>query len=317
MTKENLIELLKSNESVSVKAFKLYSEIKGSDEDISSAILKYLTDIIGVMVLAIQAGQEEAVMSLYDSLKAKVLSFDSIDVREVPEPYKGNPDNVLVIPDLHAPYCDVDLIYQIREVQEKLDCGTVVFIGDIVDQYAWSRWGADPDHFDPTGEYNQTLKVLDLLYKMFPVAYLTIGNHDERSKKKASGEGLNRFFLKSFREIYNCPDTWKIGYEFEIDGVIYTHGTTGDATKVATQRGKSVVQGHYHTKCYVNWIANADSARFGMQVGTAIDLNSHAFAYGKYNTQQPVLSCGVVLDKGNQAMIWKFKQKAVDLSNEL
>lgn len=48
--------------------------------------------------------------------------------------YKGNPENVLFIGDLHAPFIlDGYLEFNV-ELQKKYDCGTVIFAGDIIDR---------------------------------------------------------------------------------------------------------------------------------------------------------------------------------------
>ena len=65
--------------------------------------------------------------------------------RVLPQPYQGNPNNVLIIGDLHAPFIREGYLEFCRTEQEKWNCGTVVFIGDIIDGHSWSFHQHDVD----------------------------------------------------------------------------------------------------------------------------------------------------------------------------
>ena len=52
------------------------------------------------------------------------------------QPYNlGNPNNILIIGDLHAPFNLPNYLEFCLEQQKKFKCGTVVFIGDVIDNH--------------------------------------------------------------------------------------------------------------------------------------------------------------------------------------
>lgn len=216
-----------------------------------------------------------------------------------PKPYtKGNPDNVLIVGDVHSPFELDGYLEFCREQQEKFDCGTVVFIGDLVDGNSWSYHEHDPDGIGQNEEINQARESLKRWFHTFPVAKCTLGNHDLLITRKAKTHGLSMQFIRSFNEIWGAPSTWEFGYDFVINNVRYVHGDIGDAIKVAVDSRISTVQGHLHTKAFVNWSVSERDRIFGLQVGCGIDHKKYAFAYAKPLAKKPIISCGVVLEKG-------------------
>ncbi len=57
----------------------------------------------------------------------------------------------------------------------------------------------------------------------------------------------------------------------------------------------SVVQGHYHSQSYIQFIQGTNNRIFAMQLGCGIDDKSYAFAYGKHFNKLHI-NCGVVID---------------------
>ena len=58
------------------------------------------------------------------------------DKLKLPKPFTtGDINNVLVIGDLHEPFCLENYLEFCRIQQEKYNCGTVVFIGDVIDNH--------------------------------------------------------------------------------------------------------------------------------------------------------------------------------------
>lgn len=216
-----------------------------------------------------------------------------------PKPYVGNPNNVFVVPDLHAPFTRANFLAWCREKQEQYDCGTVVFIGDIVDQHAISYHESDPDGMSAGQELTAAREVLAQVFAMFPTAKCCLGNHDLLISRKARTAGLSQNFVKSIAEVYDAPPTWEFGHEFIINDVRYIHGGIGgNAEKMATFSRISTVQGHLHTLGYVKWLVSERDAIFAMQVGCGMDDKSYAAAYGRDFAKRSVIGAGVVLDGG-------------------
>ncbi len=217
------------------------------------------------------------------------------------KPYtKGNPNNVLVVPDIHIPFEHPNALNFLRKQQEKYDCGKVIFIGDIIDGHAWSFHQKHGDSKSAREEYELALIKIQEWYKVFPEAMITIGNHDALFDRKVESAGISRRFLKPLNEIFNVPN-WKFVNEYVYNDVLYTHGHGGgNAEKRVSQEFISTVQGHLHSESFVKYFAGRNKQLFAMQVGTMIDFDAYAFEYAKRG-KKPILSCGVVLD--NQPII--------------
>lgn len=217
------------------------------------------------------------------------------------EPYlDGNPNNVLVIGDPHEPFTKEGYLEFCREIQEKYNCGTVVHIGDAVDNHAVSYHEKDPEGMSAGDEFNLALERMKNWYYTFPNVKVCIGNHDALPFRKAFTAGLPKTWLKTYQELLQSPPTWEWDFVHQINGVIYQHGTglSGEmaAINAARENRQSTVIGHLHTVMNTRFLASYKDLIFGVTVGCGIDHEKYAFAYGKQNTRKPVVACAVILD---------------------
>lgn len=220
---------------------------------------------------------------------------------DAPAPYlKGDPNNVLVIGDTHEPFCKEGYLEFCRKVQEQYNCGTVVHIGDLVDNHAMSYHDHDPEGRSIGDEYRLALEGCKRWYHTFPNVKVCIGNHDALPFRKAFSSGLPSTWLKSYQEILQSPKSWEWDFIHNINGVIYQHGTgmSGEmaAINAARENRQSTVIGHLHTVCNTRFLASFKDLIFGTNVGCGIDHKAYAFAYGREQTRKPVVSCAVVLN---------------------
>lgn len=220
-------------------------------------------------------------------------------------------DHVLVIPDTHLPFEKKHHLEFCLEIQKRVKCGTVVHIGDLVDNHAISYHEHDPDGKSPTDEMKLADKKLKLWFKAFPELYLCMGNHDRMADRKSKTVGLPSRVFKPFRDIWKLPKGWDTDFAFEMYGVIYEHGTgySGDLAhmKAAYNNRQSTVIGHTHSNGAVGYLANEKACIFGMNVGCGIDRHTYAFAYGADFKKKPILGCGVVTDKGRFAQFFPME----------
>ena len=138
---------------------------------------------------------------------------------------------------------------------------------------------------------------------MFPKATVLFGNHDLLIKRKAKTAGLSDQFLRNFGDILEAPKSWDFKLEVIKDNVKYTHGTTGNAIKVARDSRISTCQGHLHTQTFVEWSVSEKDAIFGLQVGCGLDRDKYAFEYAKPFNKKPIISCGIILERGTLPMV--------------
>jgi len=208
----------------------------------------------------------------------------------------GNVDNILIIGDLHAPFTKYGYLKFCREQQEIHDCGTVVFIGDVIDNHYSSYHESDPDGYGAGEELDRAIDMIADWYHTFPKATVIIGNHDRLVYRKAYSSGVSKKWIREYKEVLNTSG-WDFVENIEFHGINFNHGEGGTAMNRIKTELQSQAQGHLHTELYVKFLVGANFIVFGMQVGCGIDIKSYAMAYGKHY-KKPAIGCGVVLNKG-------------------
>lgn len=224
------------------------------------------------------------------------------DFSHLPLPYtKGKKENVLVIADPHEPFTREGYMLFCREQQEKYECGTVMNIGDVLDNHYSSYHEPDPDGMAAGDELDQAIMNIQEWHYLFPGSYVCIGNHDDLVRRKLYSSGIASRWMKDMNEVLGTP-TWKWAISHELNGVLYIHGTgtTGAqaALNRATNLGQSVVMGHVHTVASVQWHVTKELRIFGMMVSCGVDDRVYAMAYAKNFPAKYIVACGVVLEAG-------------------
>lgn len=212
---------------------------------------------------------------------------------------KTTENRVLVIGDLHEPFCLDGYLEFCIDTYNKYQCNKVVFIGDVIDNHYSSYHETDADGMGGGQELELAISKLAEWYKAFPTAHVTIGNHDRLIMRKAQTSAVPKKWIKDYKEVLEVPK-WEFVNRVVIDNVQYIHGEAGTAKVKCKADMMSTVQGHLHTQAYTEWFVGANFKVFGMQVGCGIDHESYAMAYAKAG-KKPVIGCGVVID-GKQAI---------------
>ena len=203
-------------------------------------------------------------------------------------------NNILVIPDLHAPFIHPKALKHCIKQYKRFKCNKVVFLGDIIDNAATTRWESNPDGYSPGDELKQAIKQLSQWYAAFPKATVIIGNHERRVAKKLKRGAVSSHWLKSFNEVLNVPN-WEFVEDYELDGVRYIHGEGCSSTMQSVlQSTTSLVFGHWHKKLEITY----NQHKFGMCAGCLTDETTYAFEYGRTYINKQILGCAVVLDNG-------------------
>jgi predicted phosphodiesterase len=207
---------------------------------------------------------------------------------------------VLVIGDLHLPAEREDYLEFCKGLKRKYRTNTTVFIGDVIDHHSISFHDKYPDSPNAVVEHSQVMFAMDDWKKAFKEAMVCIGNHDERVHRLASASGIPSMYLKEYQTVYNTPN-WDWAYEFEIDGVYYTHGTSTSGIRpamiIAMSRLQSTVSGHVHSVgCINTTIGPTDNLIFGFNVPNGVDRHHKLMYYGRNFLKKPVNGAGVVID---------------------
>lgn len=209
---------------------------------------------------------------------------------------KDKSNRILVVGDLHEPFCLDAYLEHCIYVYSKYNCNRVVFIGDVIDNHYSSYHEVDPDGLGGGDELDLAVKRLSRWVKAFPVADIMIGNHDRIIARKAFSSGIPKKWIKEYKEVLNAPE-WNFTESIIIDNVLYQHGEGGTARSKMRKELISTVQGHLHTQGYIDFQVGRNYKIFGAQIGCGIDKDAYAMAYGK-NFGKPFISCLVVLNSG-------------------
>lgn len=204
--------------------------------------------------------------------------------------------NILVIGDLHEPFCRDQYLTWNKHLYKKYKCNHVVFVGDVIDGHALSYHESDADGMSAGDELTEAKKRLKKWHSTFPHADVCIGNHDALPFRKANSGGMPKAWIKDYKDVLEVP-TWTFHDHFEYFNIIFVHGQAQKARQRAKNSLKSVVQGHYHTEHYLEYTVGSDKSIFALQIGCGVDENSYAMAYGKHMKRQAIGSA-VILENG-------------------
>ena len=206
--------------------------------------------------------------------------------------------NVLVIGDLHEPFCLDSYLDWCLEQYEAYGCNQVVFIGDIIDNHYSSYHETSADGMGGADELELAIKRISRWYKAFHKkgTKIIVGNHDRIIMRKAQTSSIPSKWIKSYKQVLEVPN-WEFVERFEQDGVQYIHGEGGTARTKCRADMMNTVQGHLHTQCYTEHYVGKNFRVFGTQVGCGINHKSYAMAYAKYG-KRPAVGCAVILNNG-------------------
>ena len=199
---------------------------------------------------------------------------------------------ILIIGDIHAPFALEEYLEFCKDTYAAYNCNQTIFIGDIIDNHYPSYHETSPNGMGGGEELELAIEQIQMWYKAFPKADVTIGNHDRMIMRKAFSSAIPKEWIKSYNEVLGVDWNWvdRIVY----DNVQYIHGEAGTARTKCRADLMSTVQGHLHTQAYTEWYVGANFKVFGMQVGCGIDHDSYAMAYAKRG-KKPAIGCGVVI----------------------
>jgi hypothetical protein len=208
--------------------------------------------------------------------------------------------NVLVIGDLHEPFCLDGYLDWCLEQYETFNCSQTIFIGDVIDNHYSSYHETYGGNELMTGSDELELAITKIAkwYDAFDEVgtKVIIGNHDRLIMRKAQTSAIPSKWIKSYKEVLGTPN-WDFVERFEQDGVQYIHGEGGTARTKCRADMMNTVQGHLHTQCYTEHYVGKRFRVYGTQVGSGINHKSYAMAYAKYG-KRPAVGCAVILNNG-------------------
>lgn len=210
---------------------------------------------------------------------------------------KHKTNNILVIGDIHEPFCLDGYLEFCQEQYHTHNCNEVIFIGDIIDNHysSFHEVNIDAD-YSGKQELDLAIEKISHWYKTFPEATVIIGNHDRIIMRKAQTSAIPSKWIKSYKDVLEVPK-WNFVERYVKDDVQYIHGEAGTARTKCRADMMNTVQGHLHTQCYTEHYVGQNYRIFGSQVGCGIDHESYAMAYAKAG-KKPAIGCMVVKENG-------------------
>ena len=204
--------------------------------------------------------------------------------------------NVLVIGDLHEPFCLENYLEWCKLQYNTYACNQVIFIGDIIDNHYSSYHETSADGMGGLDELELSIKKISKWYQAFKEAVVVIGNHDRMIMRKSQTSAIPSKWIKSYQEVLEVPN-WDFVERYVQDGVQYVHGEGGTARTKCRADMMNTVQGHLHTQAYCEHYVGQNYRVFGLQTGCGINHESYAMAYAKYG-KKPAIGCAVILNNG-------------------
>jgi metallophosphoesterase superfamily enzyme len=209
---------------------------------------------------------------------------------------KSKENRILVIGDLHEPFCLDGYREFCLEQSEKFNTNRTIFIGDVIDNHYASYHETDADGMGGGQELDLSINKIAKWRDAFPKADVIIGNHDRLIMRKAQTSAIPSKWIKSYKDVLEVPE-WNFVERLVIDDVQYIHGEGGTARTKCKADLMSTVQGHLHTQAYTEYVVGQNFKIYGSQVGCGINHKAYAMAYAKYG-KKPAIGCMVVLDNG-------------------
>lgn len=211
-----------------------------------------------------------------------------------------DPENVLVIGDIHEPFCLEGYREFCLSIYQKHRCSHVVFMGDIIDQHHPSFHATDPDGLGGGDELDFAIHKIQAWAKLFPNADVCLGNHDKIILRKAFNSGISKRWIKDFKDVLGV--NWNFQPSHILNGVLFRHGMGMKASPKSGSEMMNVVQGHFHTEANITYKVGSGKMIFGMQCPCGIDRKAYAMAYAEEHPKEAI-GVGVIKEYGRLPII--------------
>lgn len=222
---------------------------------------------------------------------------EGIEVKVEP---KARYNNILVIGDIHEPFCLEGYKEFCYKMYLKHNCTKVIFIGDIIDQHYSSFHNTDPDGLGGGTELDFAISKIQEWKKLFPVADVCLGNHDRIVLRKAFAAGISKKWIKDFKDVLEVD--WNFQPSHKYYGILFRHGMGQKASPKAGSEFMSVVQGHFHPEAYIHYRVGRGKKVFGAQCPCGIDRRAYAMAYAEEHPKEAI-GCLVIKENGKSPLI--------------
>lgn len=214
---------------------------------------------------------------------------------------------ILIVGDLHMPYHNKRALRRIYEAIEKEKPTHVIQIGDLYDQYSFSRF-SKKNITTSTKEVKRArehgIKFWETVRSRVPNAqcFQILGNHDVRLSKRIAEKVPEAYELvkEKLDELYTFKKVRTIydeRVELKIHGVTFMHGYRSRLGDHMRFNGANTVVGHSHTGGAVYEQRNGRII-WELNAGYVADEKSEPLKYRPQSTSRWTLGYGLITWKG-------------------
>jgi len=213
---------------------------------------------------------------------------------------------ILIISDLHIPYHRKDSFAFLKEIKKQFKPDTIINIGDEIDCHALSFHDSNPDLPSAGHELSLAKEYIKELENIFPQMTLLDSNHSSLIYRKGIKHGIPRGFLRDYNDFLNVKKwNWVNDLTLTLPNkqrCFFTHGISADVARVSQIQSMNTVQGHFHSKFKIEYLAKSDALMWGMQIGCMIERTNMAFHYAKNFKTKFIMGCGMIIDSTPKLM---------------
>jgi predicted phosphodiesterase len=265
------------------------------------------------------------------------LSFAGILPLDLPDGTR-----IVVLPDIHVPAHDVASIWAIKAFLKDYQPHIIIFIGDVADVFALSRWARPPRvAADMQNELDETRRLVDSLIKISNCVHVfyIMGNHEDRMMRYLSdpAPGVANILNFQTREpimsfhglmgykpednvtfIYDLAERGGFGGSILINGDLDLHhgrivrpkpGASPRAD--ADEAGRSVTTGHTHRAGMTVRQTTRGEIR-AIELGHLVDPTHPYFAYSQLtNNWHQALGAATIVGGKVHLQVLPIKQVLV------
>ena len=210
---------------------------------------------------------------------------------------------VFIIADTHMPFTDKAALKEVYKAIAIEKPDAVVQIGDLLDQFVFSKYTRDHNLVTPEDEivagYEMATEFWSKINKISKNSrkYQLLGNHDYRVYKRIMEklpEFITLFDIREKLYKFDRVKVMKSDKDFLlIDNIIYTHGWLTKLGDHAHFFNKSVVHGHSHKPGLIIKTIH-DGIVFELDVGHMADEHSVPLNYTASKMKNWVKAYGIV-----------------------
>lgn len=301
VTDDVLIEVLEESGHSPTKAAKKLSKRTGTP--VSRSNVRYWIKQLDAVSPNAKVAKSNVAGANRELIKERITRIPSVKdyASEVQFDDSRFYSQILVMPDLHAPYHHKDALRFIKAVRDKYQPDLVVNLGDEVDNHALSFHDSDPNLKSASGELAEARIIMKELHDIFPSMLVCHSNHGSLHYRRAKSHGIPVEYLRTYREILfpqGGGSNWDWNYSHtvltDLGAVHFKHQCTGTAVTSAAHEGCNVIVGHNHGCFEIAYKASRQRLYYGATVGCLIDRTALAFAYGKETSNKPMLGAMVI-----------------------